>query len=432
MKTTLTKLPNGATVACAPMQEVESAVIGIWVRNGSRYEEEAVGGVSHFIEHLLFKGTRKRTAAQISEAVEGVGGELNAFTTEDNTCYYARFPYDKLDHIFEVLSDMYLHPAIPAKELERERGVVIEEIRMYQDQPQTVAMEQLNQQLWSNHPLGRPITGTVETIRHISRNTIESYRRRACTPAATIYVFAGRVDPKHCVELVRKATEKQTKQPCHKFQRVTTRTRLTPFAITRRDIEQIHAAVAFRLPFGREHKTRYALRLLSCILGENMSSRLFQRVREEAGLCYTISSFTQLFDETSALCIYAGLDSSKAKDGLSLAMRETTRLARERISETELRRAKDYVCGTFRLGIETASARSSWLGGCLSRSGRITARETTIAGLEAVSAEEIQVLAQQIFIPDRLALSLVVPKEDGTSENAWQAALTNPIKELRP
>ena len=327
---------------------------------------------------------------------------------------------------------MYLHPAIPAKELERERGVVIEEIRMYQDQPQTVALEQLNQQLWGNHPLGRPITGTVETIRHISRNTIESYRRRACTPAATIYVFAGRVDPKHCVELVRKATEKQTKQPCHKFQRVTTRTRLTPFAITRRDIEQIHAAVAFRLPFGREHKTRYALRLLSCILGENMSSRLFQRVREEAGLCYTISSFTQLFDETSALCIYAGLDSSKAKDGLLLAMRETTRLAQERITETELRRAKDYVCGTFRLGIETASARSSWLGGCLSRSGRITARETTIAGIEAVSAEEIQALAQQIFIPDRLALSLVVPKEDGTSENAWQAALTNPIKELRP
>lgn len=420
---TLSKLPNGATVTCAPMQEVESAVIGIWVRNGSRYEPESVGGVSHFIEHLLFKGTRKRTAAQISEAIEGVGGDLNAFTGEETTCYYARFPYDKLDHVFAVLADMYLHPALPAKELERERGVVIEEIRMYQDQPQTVALEQLNGQLWANNALGRPIAGKVETIRKITRATIESYRKKACVPSATVFSFAGRIDPEHCVELVRKATANLPKIKRHTFQRVTNKTNLKPLAIERMDIEQIHAALGFRLPFGRSSDLRYSLRLLHCILGENMSSRLFQRVREQSGLCYTIGSAVQPFTETSALTIYAGLDTQRAKAGIELTVREIARLRNECVSAKELQRAKDYVCGSFRLGMETASARMNWLGASVTATGKIPSREETIARITAVTAKEIQTLAQKIFVPSTLALSLVVPESSTTTSAEWQDTL---------
>ena len=418
----LTTLPNGARVITAPQADAESVAVGFWVGVGGRHEAPSVAGASHFIEHMLFKGTRRRSAKEISQAIEGRGGYLNAYTQEDATCYYARIPHERLDEAFDVLADMYRDPKFAPAEIDRERGVIIEEMRMCHDQPQHVVQEQLMDGLWSGHPLGRPLVGSEKTLRAMTRAELDGFRRRHYQPGNTIFAMAGRLDHATCVALVKDALGRQPagrRLTCRKAGRDVPQKR---FRLARRDIEQVHAAIGFRC-FGRHDSRRFALRMLNSVLGENMSSRLFQIVREKHGLAYAVQSSFQLFDETGAMVVSAGLDRVRAADALRLIGREVVRMREQPVSAGELRRARDYLQGQFRLGLEGTGSQMQWIGETLINYGRFVKPEEVLTRLMAVTAEDMRQVAAELFVPKKLTLSLVVPEKDPADEKKWLETL---------
>jgi predicted Zn-dependent peptidase len=417
-----TTLPNGARVITAPQADAESVAVGFWVGVGGRHETPAVAGASHFIEHMLFKGTRRRTAKEISQAIEGRGGYLNAYTQEDATCYYARIPHERLGEAFDVLADMYCEPKFAPADIDRERGVIIEELRMGHDQPQQVVQEQLMDGLWSGHPLGRPLVGTERTLKAMARADLDGFRRRHYQPGNTVFGMAGRLAHATCVALVKDAIGRQPAGRTCRFKPVDRTVPQERFRSARRKIEQVHAAIGFR-GFGRHDHRRFALRMLNSILGENMSSRLFQIVREKHGLAYAVQSSFQLFDETGATAISAGLDRARAADALRLIAREVARMRAKPVSRDELQRARDYLQGQFRLGLEGTGSQMQWIGDTLMNYGRFVKPEEVLARLMAVTAEEMRRVAAELFVPRRLTLSLVVPETDPADEKTWLKTL---------
>ncbi len=417
-----TTLSNGIRVITSPQPDAESVAVGFWVGVGGRYEAPEVAGASHFIEHMLFKGTRRRSAREISQAIEGRGGYLNAYTQEDATCYYARIPHECLGEAFDVLADMYREPKFAAADIERERGVIIEELRMCHDQPQQVVQELLMDGLWPDHPLGRPLVGNEQTLRILSRAAMEGYRRSHYQPGNTIFGMAGRLEHAAALALVQKALGGLPAGKSPSFRPVSRAVGQKRICLARREIEQVHAAIGFR-GFGRHDHRRFALRMLNSILGENMSSRLFQIVREKHGLAYAVQSSFQLFDETGALVVSAGLDRVRAADALRLIARELVRIREKPVSRNELRRARDYLQGQFRLGLEGTSSQMQWIGETLQNYGRFVKPEDVLKQLLAVTAEEMQQVAAELFAPRRLTLSLVVPEKDPADEKKWLQTL---------
>ncbi len=418
----LTTLPNGVRVITAPQPDAESVAVGFWVGVGGRHETPAVAGASHFIEHMLFKGTRRRTAREISQAIEGRGGYLNAYTQEDATCYYARIPHERLGEAFDVLADMYCEPKFAPSDIDRERGVIIEELRMGHDQPQQVVQEQLMDGLWSGHPLGRPLVGTERTLKAMVRADLDGFRRRHYQPGNTVFGMAGRLDHAACVALVKDAIGRQPAGRVCSFKPVDRTVPQKRFRSARRKIEQVHAAIGFR-GFGRHDHRRFALRMLNSILGENMSSRLFQIVREKHGLAYAVQSSFQLFDDTGATVISAGLDRARAADALRLIAREVARMRAKPVSRDELQRARDYLQGQFRLGLEGTGSQMQWIGDTLINYGRFVKPDEVLKHLMAVTPEEMRQVAAELFVPRRLTLSLVVPEKDSADEKAWLGTL---------
>jgi predicted Zn-dependent peptidase len=417
--TNITILKNGATIVTSEMTDAESVAIGLWANAGGRHERATETGISHFLEHLLFKGTPTRNALQISQAIEGRGGYLNAFTQEENTCYYARLPYEFLPQAVDVLTDMYLNATISQSDLERERAVILEEIKMYQDQPQAVVQEQLQEAMYVNHSLGRPLAGSEKTLVPLDRKALLDYKRRAYTPAATVFAFAGRLKHDACVESVEKLFGALPKSKGLSYTLVEGKTKQKPFVLSRKDIGQVHAVAGFRT-FGRHDDRRFAMRVLNGILGENMSSRLFQTVREKNGLCYSIQSSYQLFQETGMFTISGGFDASRAEAALKLTSKEVRRIIEKKVTPAELKRAKDYLQGTFRLGLEGVEHQMLMLGSSMLNYGRLIKPEETLIGIRKVTAEDVQHVAETVFTPDRLTLSLVVPNEQKQSEADWQ------------
>jgi predicted Zn-dependent peptidase len=417
--TNITILKNGATIVTSEMADAESVAIGLWANAGGRHERATETGISHFLEHLLFKGTPTRNALQISQAIEGRGGYLNAFTQEENTCYYARLPYEFLPQAVDVLGDMYLNATISKSDLERERAVILEEIKMYQDQPQAVVQEQLQEAMYVNHSLGRPLAGSEKTLVPLDRKALLDYKKRAYTPAATVFAFAGRLKHDACVESVEKLFGALPKSKGLSYKLVEGKTKQKPFVMSRKDIGQVHAVAGFRT-FGRHDDRRFAMRVLNGILGENMSSRLFQTVREKNGLCYSIQSSYQLFQETGMFTISGGFDVARAEAALKLTSKEVRRIIETKVTAAELKRTKDYLQGTFRLGLEGVEHQMLMLGSSILNYGRLIKPEETLIGIRKVTAEDVQHVAETVFTPDRLTLSLVVPNEQKQSEADWQ------------
>ncbi|MBN1557943.1 MAG: insulinase family protein, partial [Lentisphaerae bacterium] len=300
-------LENGIRIITAAMPHVESAALGVWVGVGSRCETRVQAGVSHFIEHLLFKGTGRRSARDISRVIEGRGGYLNAFTQEESTCYYARVAFDQFNRALDVLTDMIVDPRLDPADVDKERGVIIEEIMMYRDQPRHVVQEMLSRALWPGHPLGRAVIGTPESLAGMNRAQIRAFKERHYVPSRLVVAFAGRVEHNRCVDRVAEGLGRLKGTEPRRPRRVTHKVAQTRFDIQGKPIEQAHLAMGFRL-FGRRDPRRYTLRILNAILGENMSSRLFQVVREKHGLAYSVHSCVHLFQETGVLEVSAGLD----------------------------------------------------------------------------------------------------------------------------
>ena len=420
----VTVLKNGATVVSSPAASAESVAVGIWAGVGGRYENTSVGGASHFLEHMLFKGTPTRSALSISREIEGRGGYLNAFTQEEGTCYYARLPYEYMTRAFDVLSDMYLNATIGEDDFSRERDVILEEIKMYQDLPQHVVQEKLQEVMFKGHALGAPLSGDEATLRKMSRETLLRYKARAYVPGATVFAFAGRLDHATCVACVEKVFGGVRKAKGLDFKRVDGKVPQERLSLVKKEIAQVHAVVGFRL-FGRHDDRRYALRVLNGLLGENMSSRLFQSVRERHGLCYSIQSSFQLFEETGLFAISGGFDSQRAVAALELTATEIRRVLDAKVGAKEMRRTKDYLLGTFRLGLEGSGSQMMYIGESMLNYGRVVRPEETIAGIEAVTADDVRCVAADVFEPSRLTLSLVVPTMQPQGEDDWLASLAD-------
>ncbi len=415
----MTRLGNGLTVATAPQPDAESAGVGFWIRVGGRYETPEAAGASHFIEHLLFKGTPTRSAQAISQAVEGRGGYLNAYTQEECTCYYARLPHEFQFEAFEVLADMYLNAKLAPADVARERAVILEELKMYRDQPQSVVQEQLSEAVWAGHPIGVPLVGNERSLANLTRDALDAFRRSHYLPGRTIVVFAGRVDHDACVARVAKRMGGCRDGSALRARPVTAKTRQEPIRLTRREIEQAHLAIGFRTPFSRHDSRRVPLRMLNSLLGENMSSRLFQTVREKHGLAYSIHSNYQLFNDTGVLVIAAGLDRGRADRALRLIAREIDRVRSKAVGAAELRRTKDYLLGSFRLGLEGTGGRLSWVGESLAQYGRLLNPNEFIDQVRSTTAEDVRAVAEAVFDPKRMTLSLVVPQNHPLDETAW-------------
>ena len=403
-----TELRNGLRIATSRMPHVESVSMGVWVGVGSRYESRRLAGLSHFIEHLVFKGTRKRTARDISYAIEGRGGYFNAFTQEESTCYYARVATEHAWKVFDILADMYLHPRMASNDIDKERDVILEEIMMYRDRPHHIVEEMLADSLWSGHALGRSILGTPGTIQRVSRKEIMDFKSTKYVPGNSVIALAGNLDHDHCVREVQKRLGTVRSRPRPRFSHVSTKTSQRHVAAATRPVEQAHLAMGFRI-FGRTDRRRYATKLISVLLGENMSSRLFQVIREKHGLAYSVHSSIQLFDDTGAFYIQAGLDRNSVGKALALVARELERLKEKPVGRQELQRAKDYSTGQIRINLESTSSQMMWIGENLTTYGEFTQPEVVIKRLNAVSAETIQRVATQIFKRRKMSVALVGP-----------------------
>lgn len=406
---TVTRLPSGLTVASARVPACDSVTVGVWAGTGGRFEDKIECGAAHFLEHLLFKGTPGRTARQISEAVEGIGGYLNASTGEESTCFYARAQSKHLPLLVDVLLDMYLDASLPPNEIARERDVIREEISMIVDQPASHVEDLLNQTLWPDHPLGRPITGTVESILAISRARLLSFRARNYRASNTVLAVAGSAEHGDVLRLVtgsRRRWRLGRKPRCRRAAKSQTRPRL---CLASKKTEQAHMAIALRA-FSRHDARRSALRLLSVALGENMSSRLFQELREKRGLAYAVSSGVSHLSDDGLLHIAAGLEPSRAPAALRIIVRELARLKNRSLAPRELRRAKDYAIGTLLLGLEGSASQANWLAESLLSFGRVIQPHELVDQMNAVSSTEVRNVARQLFRQSRLSLALIAPE----------------------
>lgn len=418
----LTTLPNGLRVVSSAMPHVQSVAMGIWIGAGSRHETKAQGGASHFLEHLLFKGTPKRSALAISQAIEGRGGYLNAFTQQESTCYYARAGFDRLKPTFDVLADMVLNATCAKADVEKERQVILEEMLMYRDQPHHYVQELLEEIVWPAHPIGRAIIGTEASVGGMTAADIHAYKADKYVPPAMVVAFSGAVTHDRCVEMVASyfaALPKGRKPRCTRFNESAHQLRGKGLA---REIEQTHLALGVRL-FGRHDPQRHVLRVLNTVLGENMSSRLFQVVREKHGLAYSIHSGTQLFADTGVLQVSAGLDRRRSAKALDLILRELDRIRTRLVGTGELRRAKDYLIGQLRLGLESTSHQMMWIGDNILSYGRFVDPAETIAAIQAVTADDIRQLAADGFRPERMSAALITPVGDAMTADSAAAVL---------
>ncbi len=413
----ITELPSGVRVATAEMAHMESVSLGVWVGVGGRYEPARLSGASHFIEHLLFKGTPRRSAKQISQTVEGIGGYLNAFTSEENTCYYAKASYEHIDTLLDVLTDMYLHPRFAAADIDKERGVIKEELLMYHDQPDHYVHELLTETLWPEHPLGRSLTGTAKTLDGMDRRALLDFKHRKYVAANTVVAVAGHCRHDDIVPRVERMLtlpgngRSPTYAPVHEQQRAA---RLRFF---NKNCEQSHLAIGVR-GYSRHDSRRYALKALSVILGENMSSRLFQVIRERHGLAYSIQSSTSYFADTGALLISAGLDTKRLHRALALILVELRKLSKQPPSTVELQRAKDYAIGQMRLGLESTANRMMWLGEHLLAYGTIQSPAEVERQIAAVTPADVQTTAMDLFRNNRLNVAVITPSKDERGINA--------------
>jgi predicted Zn-dependent peptidase len=404
----VTQLKNGLTVATAEMPQMLSVSLGLWVGVGSRYEPAPLNGVCHFIEHLLFKGTRKRSAKQISQAVEGIGGYLNAFTSEEATCFHARASHDRFDELLDVLLDMLLDSKFAPADIAREREVIKEEIAMGLDDPPHLVQELLNATLWPGQPLGRPITGTDKTLDTMTRSHLLGYLGHNYVAANVLIVAAGRVTHRQAVHAVVRYAPRFSATARPRFASAVADQRKPRIRLFTKRTEQTQIALGIRTCSRHDHR-RFALRLLNTILGENMSSRLFQVVREDRGLAYSIYSTPSFLSDTGDLVISAGLDTDNLTKVLQLVLRELRRMRQSAPSAAELRRARDYVIGQIDLSLESTDNQMNWLGEQLLGYGRVLRPSQIKRRLRLVTPAEIRAVARDFFRPERLNLALVSP-----------------------
>lgn len=399
-------LSNGVRVLLEEIPHVRSASVGFWVDTGSKNETAENNGISHFIEHMLFKGTHRRSALEIAQSLEDAGGSLNAFTDKENTCFYARVLDSQLANAIDVLSDMLLNSLLDPGELRRERQVVLEEIKMYEDTPDELVQDLFNLAFFGDHPLARPIAGTRTSMRAANRDDVLAYMERFYTPDRLVVSVAGHFESEAVLEQLDR-TVGQLKRP-------PTRLIETPPAprsmvkVKYKDIEQVHVCLGVE-GVAVSNPDRYAVTLLDAILGGGMSSRLFQEVREKRGMAYSISSYEVMYENAGVFGVYAGCSPKHLEEVLRLSLEELDKAKAGDITELELQRAKDQLKGGMLLSLETPRNRMSRMARNELSFGRLVAPEEILAEVERVTLQDLTRVARQVFDSRTLTTTVVGP-----------------------
>jgi predicted Zn-dependent peptidase len=388
-------LDNGLTLVTESMPHLRSVAVGVWVKKGSRHETPEQSGISHFIEHMVFKGTRTRSAERIAAEVDSIGGYMDAFTAKEYASFHLKVLDEHLPQAIEILGDVVLNPLFDQGEMTKEKKVIFEEINMVEDTPDDLVMELFTEAFWPDHPLGRPILGTKHTVSSFEREDLATYFERVYQPSNLVIAAAGHLDHGRTAELVGDHFAALRRRPAGSNGRAP-RPAWTTVSRSKRELEQVHLCLGTRgLPHG--HRDRYASFVLNTVLGGSMSSRLFQNVREKRGLVYSISSGVTAYSDAGLLNVYAGTSLDSAPEVIRLTLDEMRRLCGERLPDEELRRAKDHIKGGLVLSLENTGSRMSHLARQEIYFGRQVALDEILDGIEAVSPDDVRRLAARLF-----------------------------------
>ena len=421
-----TVLSNGIRVVTEEIPHVRSVTVGVWINVGSRDEGELTNGVSHFIEHMVFKGTKKRSMKAISRSIESVGGYMNAFTSKEHTCYYARVLDEHTGLATDVLADLALNPIFPEKELEKEKGVVIEELRNAEDDPDDIIHDYLEKALYGEHSLGFPVIGTEKNLRSFTKQALTDYRARHYVPSNIVVAAAGNVRHEEFLKLTEKNFPRRGSS-VHSAGRRKPQFQKGRIVDVGKPIQQAHVCLG-TLGFSIKSKQRYPLLVLNTLLGDGMSSRLFQNVRERYGFAYSVYSFANMLSDSGSFGVYVGTDKGHVEASTDLIMRELANLKSKSVSKAELARTKAQLKGSMMLSLESIPHRMMRLGTSELYFGELSPLDTLIGEIERVDAETIQQLAKDLFREERF--SKIVFRPDGSrtdkSLGASNLAAVNP------
>jgi len=402
-------LANGLRVVTESIPSAYAMTVGFWVDAGSRDESGPLAGASHFLEHLLFKGTETRTARDIAEAVEAAGGEMNAFTGKEYTAFYVRVLREELDLALDILSDIMWAPSFESNEMESERQVIIEEILMHNDEPSDIVHDLFTEALYPGHPLGREILGDKSTIAAMTRDQVRGYFTEHYRPSAIVVAVAGDLDhDKVAAGLERRCPAVPGQRPLRSIHALAP---TSPLVVSSRPTEQAHVVVGMRA-LARDDEDRYALAVLNDILGGGMSSRLFQEIREKRGLVYSVYSYGAAYVESGSLAVYAGTSPSQAHQVISLIGDELDRLAGGSVTDREMAVAKGHVKGALALSLEDSASRMGRIGRAALVHGRVRTFEEVVARSEAVGPADIRRVAERVLVNERV-MAVVGPFEEG-------------------
>ncbi len=402
-----TVLPNGLLVLTERIPHVRSVSMGLWVASGSRDEPEALNGISHFVEHMVFKGTTSRSAQQFAREADAIGGNLDAFTSKENICFTIKVLDENLVPALDLLADLVLHPTFTAEDIAREQGVILEEIKMDEDSPDYLVHETFTQKFWKGHPLGRPILGTVKTVSSFDQRIVFDYYASRFTPRNLVFSAAGNLAHDEFVAQVAEHFSTLTAASDPGLPQHPTPVAHPHITLKRKkSLEQVQFCLGVPAP-PVDSPDRYAVYLLNSILGGGMSSRLFQAIREEKGLAYSIYSEVSPFRDAGAISVYAGASAEKTPEVLRLTLAELRRIKEEIVSDAELKRAKDQLKSNIVLGLESSSSRMSNLARQQMYFGRFFSVDDITAQIESVTPESIQALACSLFRSEAIALTLL-------------------------
>ncbi len=416
---------NGVDFIFSPLRNIETASLGVFLRAGSRIEEKSLKGVAHFLEHMVFKGSRNYSHRQIKREIEGRGGSLNAFTSQEITAYYAHFLSKNLPQTIDILLDMVSNPLLKTFEVDKERNVILEEIKMYNDLPSSRAGVLLDSLLWKNHPLGEEIIGYTATVKKINRLELDNFRRKYYAPSNMVISFSGDYSKEKIIDLLVKKIKKAKGKTKLRYYRPSL-CRGLEIKCERKSLEQSHLCLGFRsIPYSSEK--RLTAQLINIILGGNMSSRLFEELREKKSLCYDISTEVRKYRDSGSFSVHLGLDKSKLLTALKTVLRELDKMKEKKVSIKELSRAKDYFLGQAAMSLERPQGRMFYFAESLLTLGKIYNFSEIKEKVKSITPQEIKDFAGDIFRFKNMRISYV-----GNIEDKAERTIRKTIKSLWP
>lgn len=403
-------LSNGIRVVSETLPKVRSVSIGVWVKVGSRHEPAEIGGASHFIEHMFFKGTKKRTARDIATEIDSLGGEMNAFTSQETTTYYVKVLDEHLAVAIDILADILLGSKFDPADMEKERKVILEEIKGVEDTPDDYIHELFTATVWQHHPLGRPILGTRDTIKALTHRDIIGYIENNYGPREIVISVGGNFEHGRLIELLEAAFGRLQRTVAAKQEDEPAFTQAV--SVKKKDLEQVQLCLGCNgIPY--THPDRYVNLALNTVLGNSMSSRLFQEVREQHALVYSIYSYVTAYRDTGLLTVYAGTDPGNAVQAIRLIMKELRKLRDDGLTPAEEQRVKNQIKGNLVLSLESSNSHMSRIARQEIYFGKYLSVDEVIHGVESVTPDQVRDLARKLFVPENISLSILGPLAKG-------------------